>query len=170
MFTFPIAFSSFFLFFFGSSAHHHCAITLDPRTWLCHISNVHPLLLCHEAQDGKYCEARHKTGTTVEGSQQQTVPMSHICHEEDLLMNTQGSLYPPLSPTANPLPENWCLTCSSCICTCCSSPRMSWRPNRWHRRRRSECRHQSIPAELGGKSGGQKGWGLLMKGSSWQWS
>ena len=62
----------------------------------------------------------------------------------------------PLSPTANPLTENWGLTCSSCICTCCSSPRTSWRPNRWHRRRRSVCRRQSTPVKGGEKMGTER--------------
>lgn len=47
-------------------------------------------------------------------------------------------------PPPPPAPEAQ-LTCSSCICNCCSSPVMSWRPDRWRRRRRSEFLHRSTP-------------------------
>lgn len=139
------------------------AITLDPRTWLCHIGNVHPLFLCHEAQDGKYCEARDKTGTAVEASQQQTVPMSHICHEEDLLMNTQGSrsplqLNPSLKTEASPVAVVFVLVVA---------------PQRRHGAQTDGIGEEDLCAGInphlprGVRKWGQKGWGLLMRGSTW---
>lgn len=38
------------------------------------------------------------------------------------------------------------VTCNSYYGICCSCPKLSGIPNKWHKKRRSECPHPSIPA------------------------
>lgn len=45
------------------------------------------------------------------------------------------------------LPVERGLTCSSCICICCSSPAKSWLPGIWRRRRRSGSPRRSTPED-----------------------
>ena len=154
---------SVFLFSAAAAAPTVTAtVTFDPRTWLCHIGNVHPLLLCHEAQDGKYSEARHKAGTAVQASQQQTVPMSHTRHDEGVLETHTRTRNPGGGRRHHPAPGS---DMGGCHYTA-SPPYWDHRSPiavvfvfvvapqwchgsqaKWRRRRKSGFLHQSTPEE-----------------------